>query len=94
MHDHGFIHVIVCFIKKFSLHVCVEISSMDNTVCVDHNFSRLLFNKKTISSYIEKCSIYIVVMVHLDTTSHPFAILHFHLVIVIHVSKTSFISQP
>lgn len=39
---------------------------MDNTVCVNHNFGHSLFNKKTISSYIEKWLIYIVVMVHLD----------------------------
>jgi hypothetical protein len=45
IHDHGFIHVVVCFTEKFSLHVCVEISSMDNTVCVDHNFGHCLIKK-------------------------------------------------
>ncbi len=39
---------------------------MDNIVCVDHNFGRSLFNKKTISSCLERRLIYIVVMVHLD----------------------------
>jgi hypothetical protein len=44
----------------------LEISSMDSTVCVDHNFGHSLFNKITSISYIEKWLIYIVVVVHLD----------------------------